>query len=66
MLTENLFNNCNSFALIQKILILDGISDGVLMAFLPYLSKLVHFQDKKIFIFISAVLFELTKIANQF
>ena len=32
---NKLFNNSNSFALLQKMPILDGISDGALMVFLP-------------------------------
>ena len=34
MFAASLFNNYNSFALLQEILIFDGLFDGVLMAFL--------------------------------
>ena len=47
MFTTNLFNNCNRFALLQKMLIFDGIFDGALIEyfFRNYLD-LVYFQDK--------------------
>ena len=66
MFTAYLFNNFKSFALLQKMFIFAEIVDGVLMAFLPLLSELVYFQDKKFYVFISVVPFLLAKIANQF
>ena len=62
----NLFNDCNSFALLQKMLIFDGIFDGVLMAFLPQLSVVSLFSRQKKCILVSVVPFSLLRLLISF
>ena len=63
MFTTNLFNNCNPFALLQKMLIFDGIFDDVLIVFLPELSGISFFSRQKFCVFVSGVSFQLVEIA---
>ena len=52
MFTTKLFNNCNSFALLQKMPIFDGIFDSVLMVSRNYL-WLVY--SLRVFVFFGAL-----------
>ena len=61
MFTTNLFNNCNSFALLQKIPLFGEIFDGILTVFWWY-----YFQDKNYGHLFLAGPFSLSKLLVDF